>query len=92
MIPTSAAVFQVSTLCDSLGTLMTVTLTRDNTVAHKIYGIPQTINSANYVYFLAYQELQRIPPRPGEKIEEMVTRRYCRLPYFGRTRTLTATA
>ncbi len=26
-------------------------------VAHKIYGIPQTINSANYVYFLAYQEL-----------------------------------
>ena len=27
------------------------------TVAHKIYGIPQTINSANYVYFLAYQEL-----------------------------------
>jgi geranylgeranyl diphosphate synthase type 3 len=26
-------------------------------VAHKIYGVPQTINSANYVYFLAYQEL-----------------------------------
>ena len=26
-------------------------------VAHKIYGIPQTINTANYVYFLAYQEL-----------------------------------
>jgi geranylgeranyl diphosphate synthase, type III len=26
-------------------------------VAHKIYGIPQTINSANYVYFLAYKEL-----------------------------------
>ncbi|KAJ7768334.1 isoprenoid synthase domain-containing protein [Mycena metata] len=25
--------------------------------AHKIYGIPQTINTANYVYFLAYQEL-----------------------------------
>jgi hypothetical protein len=27
------------------------------TVAHKIYGIPQTINTANYVYFLAFQEL-----------------------------------
>ena len=26
-------------------------------VAHKVYGMPQTINSANYVYFLAYQEL-----------------------------------
>ena len=25
--------------------------------SHKIYGIPQTINSANYVYFLAYREL-----------------------------------
>ena len=23
----------------------------------QIYGIPQTINSANYVYFLAYKEL-----------------------------------
>ncbi|EGU13294.1 Farnesyltranstransferase [Rhodotorula toruloides ATCC 204091] len=43
------------------------------TVAHKIYGIPQTINSANYVYFLAFQELQRIHPRPGIKVEEMVT-------------------
>jgi hypothetical protein len=26
-------------------------------VAHKIYGVPQTINSANYVYFLAMNEL-----------------------------------
>lgn len=26
-------------------------------VTHKIYGVPQTINTANYVYFLAYQEL-----------------------------------
>ena len=25
--------------------------------SHKIYGIPQVINTANYVYFLAYQEL-----------------------------------
>ena len=29
-------------------------------VAHKIYGIPQTINSGNYVYFLAYQELIKL--------------------------------
>jgi geranylgeranyl diphosphate synthase type 3 len=26
-------------------------------VAHKIYGVPQTINTANYVYFLAFQEI-----------------------------------
>jgi hypothetical protein len=26
-------------------------------VAHKIFGVPQTINTANYIYFLAYQEL-----------------------------------
>jgi len=32
-------------------------LRRGKPVAHKIYGTPQTINSANYVYFLAYQEL-----------------------------------
>ncbi|ORY80232.1 isoprenoid synthase domain-containing protein [Leucosporidium creatinivorum] len=48
-------------------------LRRGLPVAHKIYGIPQTINSANYVYFLAYQELQRITPRAGIKVEEMVT-------------------
>ncbi|KNZ72240.1 Geranylgeranyl pyrophosphate synthase, partial [Termitomyces sp. J132] len=32
-------------------------LRRGQPVAHKIYGIPQTINTANYVFFLAYQEL-----------------------------------
>lgn len=38
-------------------------------VTHKIYGIPQTINTANYVYFLAYKELfalrngETTPPR-----------------------------
>ena len=30
-------------------------------VAHEIYGVPQVINSANYVYFLAYQEVFKIP-------------------------------
>ncbi|KAH9456184.1 hypothetical protein MJO28_006210 [Puccinia striiformis f. sp. tritici] len=37
-------------------------LRRGIPVAHKIYGIPQTINSANYVYFLAYQELSMLHP------------------------------
>ena len=31
-------------------------------VAHKIYGIPQTINTANYFYFLAYQKLSVLRP------------------------------
>ena len=29
-------------------------------VAHSIFGIPQTINSANYVYFQALEELQKL--------------------------------
>ena len=29
-------------------------------VAHKMYGVPQTINAANYVYFLAYKELSKL--------------------------------
>jgi geranylgeranyl diphosphate synthase, type III len=45
-------------------------------VTHKIYGVPQTINTANYVYFLAYQELSALrvdpamqtpPGSPGSK-------------------------
>ncbi|KAH7099039.1 terpenoid synthase [Auriculariales sp. MPI-PUGE-AT-0066] len=32
-------------------------LRRGVPVAHKIYGVPQAINSANYVYFLAYKEI-----------------------------------
>lgn len=35
-------------------------LRRGQPVAHKIYGVPQTINSANYVYFLALQELSAL--------------------------------
>lgn len=31
-------------------------------VSHKIYGVPQTINSANYVYFLAMNELFQMEP------------------------------
>ena len=32
-------------------------LRRGIPVAHAVYGVPQTINTANYVYFLAMQEL-----------------------------------
>ncbi|KAG2151399.1 farnesyltranstransferase [Suillus clintonianus] len=37
-------------------------LRRGIPVAHKIYGVPQTINTANYVYFLAYHELSALRP------------------------------
>ncbi|ESK88368.1 geranylgeranyl diphosphate synthase [Moniliophthora roreri MCA 2997] len=36
-------------------------LRRGHPVAHKIYGVPQTINTANYVYFLAFQEISKLP-------------------------------
>ncbi|KAH8698481.1 geranylgeranyl diphosphate synthase [Talaromyces proteolyticus] len=36
------------------------TLRRGSPVAHNIFGTAQTINSANYVYFLALQELQKL--------------------------------
>ncbi len=42
-------------------------------VAHKIYGVPQTINSANYVYFLAYQSLAKIKAPDTSAIHKMVT-------------------
>jgi len=35
-------------------------LRRGFPVAHSIFGTAQTINSANYVYFIALQELQRL--------------------------------
>ena len=35
-------------------------LRRGYPVAHAIFGVPQTINSSNYVYFLALQELQKL--------------------------------
>ncbi|KAK3808751.1 MAG: geranylgeranyl pyrophosphate synthase [Benniella sp.] len=36
-------------------------LRRGEPVAHKIFGIPATINCANYVYFMALDELSKIP-------------------------------
>jgi geranylgeranyl diphosphate synthase type 3 len=38
-------------------------LRRGVPVAHSIFGVAQTINSANYVYFLALQELQNLKNR-----------------------------
>jgi geranylgeranyl diphosphate synthase type 3 len=35
-------------------------LRRGYPVAHVIFGIPQTINSSNYIYFCALQELQKL--------------------------------
>ncbi|KAM5440005.1 geranylgeranyl pyrophosphate synthetase [Microsporum canis] len=35
-------------------------LRRGAPVAHNIFGVPQTINSANYVYFLALEEIQKL--------------------------------
>lgn len=35
-------------------------LRRGSPVAHTIYGVPQTINTANYVYFQAVQELLQL--------------------------------
>jgi geranylgeranyl diphosphate synthase, type III len=35
-------------------------LRRGHPVAHNIFGVAQTINSANYIYFCALQELQKL--------------------------------
>ncbi|KAF9222463.1 terpenoid synthase [Gyrodon lividus] len=46
-------------------------LRRGKPVAHRIYGVPQTINTANYVYFLAYQEVFHSSKRssiPGDGV------------------------
>jgi len=50
-------------------------LRRGSPAAHKIYGIPQTINTANYVFFLAYRELFALRQAVihGNDIEGIVT-------------------
>jgi geranylgeranyl diphosphate synthase, type III len=35
-------------------------LRRGMPVAHNIFGVPQTINSANYIYFVALSEIQKL--------------------------------
>ncbi|TFY76853.1 hypothetical protein EWM64_g7159 [Hericium alpestre] len=41
-------------------------LRRGQPVAHKIYGLAQAINSANYVYFLALKEADQLKPYQRE--------------------------
>lgn len=56
MIPSSVEASRVNT-----STLLHIPIQRFSCkVAHKIYGIAQTINTANYVYFLAYKELFKL--------------------------------
>jgi len=45
-------------------------LRKGQPVAHKMYGIPQTVNAANYVYFLAYKELAKL--RREEEVASIV--------------------
>ena len=49
-------------------------LRRGFAVAHNIFGGPQTINSANYIYFVALQELQKLSNPQATSIfsEELV--------------------
>lgn len=54
-------------------------LRRGKPVAHAIYGIPQTINTANYVYFLAMQELLATGG-PGGAEMQLVTGEF--FPYY----------
>jgi geranylgeranyl diphosphate synthase type 3 len=51
------------------------TLRRGHPVAHKIYGVPQTINTANYVYFQAMEELsalQDLADSPNDKLYKII--------------------
>lgn len=53
-------------------------LRRGIPVAHKVYGVPQTINTANYVYFLAMQQLQVFNLGPdgtdkGSRLDQTIT-------------------
>jgi len=54
-------------------------LRRGIPVAHTIYGVPQTINTANYVYFCAMKDLLRLRPEDrkgkGKEVDltELVT-------------------
>ncbi|KIK96348.1 hypothetical protein PAXRUDRAFT_772218 [Paxillus rubicundulus Ve08.2h10] len=45
-------------------------LRRGKPAAHKVYGIPQTINSANYVFYLAYEELRKSLRSPTHQAVE----------------------
>ncbi|KAI1816637.1 isoprenoid synthase domain-containing protein [Poronia punctata] len=48
-------------------------LRRGRPVAHNIYGVAQTINAGNYVYFLALRELQKLPRNTAKATEIYTT-------------------
>lgn len=48
-------------------------LRRGIPVSHLVYGVPQTINTANYVYFLAVQELLALDDGKGGELLRTVT-------------------
>ncbi|PAV23079.1 terpenoid synthase [Pyrrhoderma noxium] len=48
-------------------------LRRGEPVAHKIYGVPQTINCANYVFFQAFKELLKLRGSWTSDVDAMVT-------------------
>jgi geranylgeranyl diphosphate synthase, type III len=48
-------------------------LRRGRPVAHNIFGVAQTINAGNYVYFLALQELQKLPCETVQQAMEIYT-------------------
>lgn len=49
-------------------------LRRGNPVAHKIFGVPNVLNCSNYVYFLAFEEVNNLgsPEAISSFIEEML--------------------
>nr|WNN28535.1 geranylgeranyl diphosphate synthase [Phoma sp.] len=51
-------------------------LRRGSPAAHTVYGIPQTINSANYMYFMALRELQSLK---GSRISDIFVEELLRL-------------
>jgi hypothetical protein len=71
---------EVSQVCHYTSSLVFSDITFK--VAHKIYGIPQTINTANYVFFLAYKELFALRNRgtettPDKDLDAIVTGTLC---------------
>ena len=48
-------------------------LRRGQPVAHRIYGVPKTINTANYVYFLAYKGLAALRGHGSDRGDLVVT-------------------
>lgn len=41
-------------------------------VAHKIYGVPQTINTANYVYFQAFREISMLQGQTSKAVKDVM--------------------